>query len=79
MMRKVPANGVRACFQVDPRYESRLQEIRERWKKLYKNTGSLREQDKRAALGTEVWASNLLAKVSSASPPAVHHNIFCCA
>lgn len=50
-------------MQVDPHYESRIAEIKERWYKLSKNTGSLREQDKRAALGTEVWGSNMLAKV----------------
>ena len=50
---------------MDPRYESRIAEIKERWYKLSKNTGSLREQDKRAALGTEVWGSNMLAKVST--------------
>lgn len=50
---------------MDPRYEGRLAEIKERWYKLSKNTGNLREQDKRAALGTEVWGSNMLAKVSS--------------
>ncbi|KAL3133849.1 hypothetical protein ABBQ32_008318 [Trebouxia sp. C0010 RCD-2024] len=50
-------------FKVDPRYEGRLEEIKKRWTKLSKNTGNLREQDKRAALGTEVWGSNMLAKV----------------
>ena len=54
--------------QVDPRYESRIAEIKERWYKLSKNTGSLREQDKRAALGTEVWGSSMLAKVSTPPP-----------
>lgn len=50
---------------MDPRYEGRLEEIKKRWTKLSKNTGNLREQDKRAALGTEVWGSNMLAKVNS--------------
>ena len=49
--------------QVDPKYESRLKDIRKRWHKLHLDTGSLSEVDKKMALDNEVWGSNMVVKV----------------
>lgn len=58
---------LQSCWQVDPRYESRLGAIRKRWQKLHKDAGSLNSLDKKRALGEEMWGPNMLAKVGHLS------------
>lgn len=50
--------------QADPKYEARRKQIRKRWSRLTQQTGSLGAQEKRFALGSEIWEPKTVAKVS---------------